>query len=77
MFPSEVSSTTCCFAISSALADTNGSGTGAGFSRIVTLRITMRSDGTFALAGTVEIFCATPMPSATRPKTVYWPSSAG
>ena len=56
MLPRDVSSTTRCRAISSALADTNGSGSGAGLSRIVTLRITIRSAGMFAFAGTVEIF---------------------
>ena len=77
MAPSEVSSTARFDAISATVASTNGSGTGGGVSRIVTRRISTRSFGTVASAGTVEIFCATVMPSTTRANTVYWPSSAG
>ena len=40
--------------------------------------IVTRSVGAlFAPAGTCEIFCTTSMPSATRPKIVYLPVSAG
>ena len=76
MFPSDVSMTARVRPSSSDVSERNGSGTGAGLSRMVTLVMTMRSAGTVASAGMLEIFCTTLIPSATRAKTVYWPSSA-
>ena len=75
--PIEVSITTRCFAKSSTVVSTKGSRAGAGLSRMVARVISMRSAGTFsALAATSEIFWATPIPSTTRAKIVYWPSRA-
>ena len=47
---------------------TNGTG---GVSRIVTLRISIRSDGIISVAATVENFWTTAIPYATRANTVY------
>ena len=52
-------------------------GSATGLSRIDTFLISMRAAGTELVAGVVEIFCATLIPSTTRAKTVYCPSSAG
>ncbi len=71
MFPIVVSMTARYFDSSSAVVDTNGSGTGAGLSRMVAFLISTRSLGIVMSAGTVEIVCATVMPSTTRANTVY------
>jgi hypothetical protein len=55
----------------------NGSGSGGGTGRIVTLLITTRSFGKpRSLAGSAEIFRTTSMPSTMRPMAVYWPVRA-
>ncbi len=77
MLPIEVSITARAADSCSTVSVENGSGTGAGFSRIVTVLISIRASGTVFFAGAVEIFCATLMPSATRAKIVYCPSRAG
>ena len=78
MLPMLVSSTARYALSSAALSVENASGLAAGLSRIVTDRIAMRSFGRpFSSAATSEIFCATRMPSLTRPNTSYVPSSPG
>jgi hypothetical protein len=77
MSPIDVASTARVPESCSTLSVENGSGTGAGLARIVTVLISMRASGTVFLAAVVEIFCATLMPSTTRANTVYCPSSAG
>ena len=61
--------------MSAAVASTNGSG---GVSRIVTDVIVSRDVGRpSASASAAEICCTISIPSTTRPKIVYCPSSAG